>query len=108
MLKIAAYGLIFLGIPLVISELFHSLMYLIFLYLFGKEKISIFESFLEMVNGFIAILISILIFKIFKVQLTIYIPIILSVVSLIWFSARKETGKAFLGIIGILIGWFTL
>lgn len=104
-LTILAYALLIFGLPLVIGG-FTSTIFIVALEFIIKEKWKkIPQSIFDFIDGLGSTVVAILMFYLFGIKTTFYIPVILSIVIIIWNSSRKEINRSYAEIIGIWGAW---
>jgi hypothetical protein len=99
MKTIIAYILLILGLPILIGSFASTILII----LFKSSKIP--DTFFEVIAGIFSSLIAFYMFVWLGVNVSIIIPVILSVVSYVWYSTRKKRKQSYWNILGIFIGW---
>jgi len=99
MKTIIAYVLLIFGLPVLIGSLASAIMIMLF------KSLKIPDTFFEVLAGIFSCITAFYMFVWLDVNVSIIIPVILSVVCYIWYSARKERKQSYWNILGIFIGW---
>ena len=103
---ILAYGLLVLGLPLVAAWLASYLPNLLVENIWPIEKISIVYYMLKnAVEGLIAILVAYALFEVLRVEITIWIPVLVCTISTLWRLVQQEGFMVVFINIGVLIGY---
>ena len=77
-------------------------------FILGPRWRKIPESLFEVIDGIVSSIIAFYMFLLLSVPVSFLVPIILSVCSFVWYSARKEREKSYWNIFGVFIGWFLI
>lgn len=106
--SVIAYGGLIFGLPLLAATLIMFVPSLLFATTVGRSYPTAYKFTLYFIEGVISVLFAVIVFGWLDVPVSLFIPIILTIVSLMWNSARRETHLAFPATIGIAIGYFSL
>ena len=99
MKTIIAYALLIIGLPVLIGGFASTILIMIF-----RQKIMT-DAIFDIIGGIVAGITAFYMFLLLGVQVSLLVPVILSVVSFIWYSMRKERKQSYWNILGIIIGW---
>ena len=107
MKEILAYLLLLFGVPIVAGSLIKLLLYMLIELAIGEALKKIPDAINNVIDGILSMICSLLLFKLFELEVKIFIPMILIVVIIFWLSTRKEYRAIPWQIVGITIAWLT-
>jgi hypothetical protein len=96
---IIAYALLILGLPVLIGGFASTILIMIF------RPRTMTNAIFDIIGGIVAGITAFYMFLLLDVQVSLLVPVILSVVTFIWYSVRKERKQSYWNIFGIIIGW---
>ncbi|MBI3609755.1 MAG: hypothetical protein HY204_03525 [Nitrospirae bacterium] len=105
MKEVIVYTLLIFGAPIAVGGLISLLFYFVLELIVGESWKKLPQSMMEIIDGIFYAAMAVIMFKVFSVNLSFAVPVILALVCAIWLGVRREYTVIPWQILGIIISW---